>query len=129
MSLNAISENKILVKISIIFMVQFLFKVILIGHMPRLALFLRRFLSDAPFAVKLIHMYVFTPPGSSLDGFVLFVFVALRPMSTARVIAGRSVHLTTLFGLFWDSGYEALEGGLSIPYPFNYFEKYTISLK
>ena len=27
----------------------------------------------------------------------LFVFVALRPMSTAMVIAGRSVHLTTLF--------------------------------
>ena len=32
-----------------------------------------------------------------LDLFVLFVFVALRPMSTAMVIAGRSVHLTTLF--------------------------------
>ena len=85
MSLNAISENKILVKISIIFMVQFLFKVILIRHMPRLALFIRRFLSDAPFAVKLIHMYVFTPPGSGLDG------------------------------LFWDSGYEALEGGSQYP--------------
>ena len=28
---------------------------------------------------------------------VLFVFVALRPMSTAMVIVGRSVHLTTLF--------------------------------
>ena len=27
----------------------------------------------------------------------LFLFVALRPMSTAMVIAGRSVHLTTLF--------------------------------
>ena len=27
----------------------------------------------------------------------LFVFVALRPMPTAMVIAGRSVHLTTLF--------------------------------
>ena len=27
----------------------------------------------------------------------LFVFVALRPMSTAMVIAGRSVHLSTLF--------------------------------
>ena len=27
----------------------------------------------------------------------LFVFVALRPMSTALVIAGRSVYLTTLF--------------------------------
>ena len=33
--------------------------------------------------------------------FVLFVFVALRPMSTAMVIAGRSVHLTTLF--YWAS--------------------------
>ena len=31
--------------------------------------------------------------------FRLFVFVALRPMSTAMVIAGRSVHLTTLFFL------------------------------
>ena len=28
---------------------------------------------------------------------LFFVFVALRPMSTAMVIAGRSVHLTTLF--------------------------------
>ena len=31
----------------------------------------------------------------SLD-MLLFVFVALRPKSTAMVIAGRSVHLTTL---------------------------------
>ena len=30
-------------------------------------------------------------------GMCLFVFVALRPMSTAMVIAGRSVHLTALF--------------------------------
>ena len=31
-------------------------------------------------------------------GFVcLFVFVALRPKSTAMVMAGQSVHLTTLF--------------------------------
>ena len=29
--------------------------------------------------------------------FFVFVFVALRPKSTAMVIAGRSVHLTTLF--------------------------------
>ena len=28
---------------------------------------------------------------------LLFCFVALRPKSTAMVIAGRSVHLTTLF--------------------------------
>ena len=33
-----------------------------------------------------------------LGGYSLFVcFVALRPKSTAMVIAGRSVHLTTLF--------------------------------
>ena len=31
------------------------------------------------------------------DVIYLFVFVALRPKSTAMVIAGRSVHLTTLF--------------------------------
>ena len=30
-------------------------------------------------------------------GLDLFVFVDLRPKSTAMVIAGRSVHLTTLF--------------------------------
>ena len=30
-------------------------------------------------------------------GSFVFVFVALRPMSTAMVIAGQSVHLTTLF--------------------------------
>ena len=30
-------------------------------------------------------------------GACLFVFVALRPKSTAMVIAGRSVHLTTIF--------------------------------
>ena len=42
--------------------------------------------------LSLFHWY----PGS--DVFVcLFVIVALRPMSTAMVIAGRSVHLTTLF--------------------------------
>ena len=29
--------------------------------------------------------------------YLIVVFVALRPMSTAMVIAGRSVHLTTLF--------------------------------
>ena len=35
---------------------------------------------------------------NSLYSFVcLFVCVALRPMSTAMVIVGRSVHLTTLF--------------------------------
>ena len=35
---------------------------------------------------------------SIAENFVcLFVFVVLRPKSTAMVIAGRSVHLTTLF--------------------------------
>ena len=35
--------------------------------------------------------------GPDREEVCLFVFVALRPMSTAMVIAGRSVHLTTLF--------------------------------
>ena len=38
--------------------------------------------------------------GNSVDnliGWLLVGFVALRPKSTAMVIAGRSVHLTTLF--------------------------------
>ena len=40
----------------------------------------------------------------SLDYF-LVGFVALRPKSTAMVIVGRSVHLTTLFpGQAWTSG-------------------------
>ena len=34
---------------------------------------------------------------TSLTGLVCLFFVALRPKSTAMVIAGRSVHLTTLF--------------------------------
>ena len=34
---------------------------------------------------------------SKIPGVLFDVFVALRPMSTAMVIAGRSVHLTTLF--------------------------------
>ena len=37
-------------------------------------------------------------PGEKQYVFV-FVFVALRPKSTAMVIAGRSVHLTTFFFL------------------------------
>ena len=37
-------------------------------------------------------------PDQTALGFVcFFCFVALRPKSTAMVIAGRSVHLTTLF--------------------------------
>ena len=35
--------------------------------------------------------------GSMALSVCLFVFGALRPKSTAMVIAGRSVHLTTLF--------------------------------
>ena len=31
------------------------------------------------------------------EGWLVGCFVALRPKSTAMVIAGRSVHLTTLF--------------------------------
>ena len=39
------------------------------------------------------------------DELRMFVFVALRPMSIAMVIAGRPVHLTTLFpGQAWASG-------------------------
>ena len=38
------------------------------------------------------------PPQMKILNIVcLFVFVALRPMSTAMVIAGRSVHLTHFF--------------------------------
>ena len=33
----------------------------------------------------------------NIKNVVFVVFVALRPMSTAMVIAGQSVHLTTLF--------------------------------
>ena len=47
-----------------------------------------------------IRSLIWSPGSGIIRGnlFVcLFVFVALRPMSTAMVIAGRSVHLTTLF--------------------------------
>ena len=39
----------------------------------------------------------FSGTQSSASGCWLVGFVALRPKSTAMVIAGRSVHLTTLF--------------------------------
>ena len=43
--------------------------------------------------------------------FFLFVFVALRPKSTAMAMAGQSVHLTTLFhGQAWTSTSEDLDG-------------------
>ena len=35
--------------------------------------------------------------GYTVFSFLFVCFVALRPKSTAMVIAGRSVHLTTLF--------------------------------
>ena len=45
------------------------------------------------------------------DFFFLFVFVALRPKSTAMAMAGQSVHLTTLFhGQAWTSTSEDLDG-------------------
>ena len=40
---------------------------------------------------------MFHQTAKAYDFLFVFVFVALRPMSTAMVIAGRSVHLTTLF--------------------------------
>ena len=44
------------------------------------------------------HFTCFTAMTISSDLWRLFVcFVALRPKSTAMVIAGRSVHLSTLF--------------------------------
>ena len=40
---------------------------------------------------------------------IILCFVALRPKSTAMVMAGRSVHLTTLFpGQAWTSSYPVL---------------------
>ena len=49
-----------------------------------------------------IQMYMFEDnlkllPGNHTDVYVFVCFVALRPKSTALVIAGRSVHLSTLF--------------------------------
>ena len=48
--------------------------------------------------VRLETMHPNVDEGFSYCMFRLFVcFVALRPKSTAMVMAGRSVHLTTLF--------------------------------
>ena len=45
-----------------------------------------------------VDLVVFTRIAGTLKtGSVCLFFVALRPKSTAMVIAGRSVHLTTLF--------------------------------
>ena len=45
--------------------------------------------------MKNVHMCYIKVTEGKIEN--LFVFVALRPKSTAMVIAGRSVHLTTLF--------------------------------
>ena len=50
---------------------------------------------DVSYKRKYVHKVLIQAyPGKSV---CLFVFVALCPKSTAMVIAGRSVHLTTLF--------------------------------
>ena len=49
------------------------------------------------FICRMISEIVTTCRVTQMSLFVLFVFVALRPKSTAMVIAGRSVHLTTPF--------------------------------
>ena len=62
-----------------------------------------KYFTDCPKAVLLLWIfYVFSVFRllclcARLFMCALFVFVALRPKSTAMVIAGRSVHLTTLF--------------------------------
>ena len=62
-----------------------------------------KYFTDRPKAVLLLWIfYVFSVFRllclcARLFMCTLFVFVALRPKSTAMVIAGRSVHLTTLF--------------------------------
>ena len=43
------------------------------------------------------HIYTNNQENINVCLFVFVCFVALRPKSTAMVIAGRSVHLTTLF--------------------------------
>ena len=56
-------------------------------------------ITDGQMALSLLRQYKHKV-GESIHNYaerILFVFVALRPMSTAMVIAGRSVHLTTLF--------------------------------
>ena len=70
-----------------------------------------KYFTDRPKAVLLLWVfYVFSVFRllclcTRLFMCALFVFVALRPKSTAMVIAGRSVHLTTLFlGQAWTSG-------------------------
>ena len=78
-------------------------------HVKRLALSITRLLITSRIITQYFNhllLYNFTTSPLShyqlsnfaIHGFCLFVcFVALRPKSTAMVIAGRSVHLTTLF--------------------------------
>ena len=56
-------------------------------------------LAAVSFKVVILLLFIHCMMLLPFDGFVcLFVcLVALRPKSTAMVIAGRSVHLTTLF--------------------------------
>ena len=54
---------------------------------------------DGQLKQQIFYIFTFIPLSNfpNFDFVCLFVFVALRPMSTAMVIAGRSVHLTTHF--------------------------------
>ena len=47
--------------------------------------------------ITIIRLYQIRESDGIEHGMVVVVVVALRPKSTAMVIAGRSVHLTTLF--------------------------------
>ena len=44
-----------------------------------------------------VHFELFFVSISSKKQYFLFFFVAVRPKSTAKVMAGLSVHLTTIF--------------------------------
>ena len=46
--------------------------------------------------LKNAHFHHYEPRFHGIETINLFVFVVLRPKSTAMVMAGRSVHLTTL---------------------------------
>ena len=54
-------------------------------------------LQNAPFVIKIFVLSIFEWPFYTGFTVFCFVFVALRPKSTAMVIAGQSVHLTTNF--------------------------------
>ena len=60
---------------------------------------------DAPSTPTRVWSLLASRSMSCFCGYIVVVVVALRPMSTAMVIAGRLVHLTTLFpGQAWASG-------------------------